>query len=206
VAISHQLSALLFTGWLSTDSWTLSLASQLFRSTQLNSWQLTRSSTDPAYNISARTTQKTPFPFYSSAVPRPLYRNGCLFIRLLHSNRSCLQSHSLAAGLYGTVYPLCTVTHKMFRLPFKERPVAGRSGLNLHLKRFGKSLSSVRLGSGPASSQDTESGSDIDNLPSSWLKNTLDNVIDTAGKFEISADSKRPAIANTRNTSSWGAE
>jgi hypothetical protein len=42
---------------------------------------------------------------YSSTIPRPLHRNGCLFIRLLHSNR-CTRStvlthsvtHSLAHG------------------------------------------------------------------------------------------------------------
>jgi hypothetical protein len=40
---------------------------------------------------------------YTTTIPRPLHRNSCLFIRLLHSNGRCLQSHRLTMGLYATI-------------------------------------------------------------------------------------------------------
>jgi hypothetical protein len=46
--------------------------------------------------------RKHRFHCYSPTVPRPLHRNGCLLICLLHSN-GCLQNHCLAMGLYATI-------------------------------------------------------------------------------------------------------
>jgi hypothetical protein len=47
--------------------------------------------------------RKHRFHCYSPTVPRPLHRNRCLFIRLLHCSGCCLQSHRVATGLYATV-------------------------------------------------------------------------------------------------------
>jgi hypothetical protein len=66
------------------------------------------------YNSSARTTLNTPFAYYWARVrfrgnvfTEPLFRNGRLFIRLLHSNdctRCLFPSLCLATSLYATVY------------------------------------------------------------------------------------------------------
>jgi hypothetical protein len=105
VAISNQPPSLLSPGWLPTSNWTVSLTNQLLHVTLLN-WTV-----DNLYYGTPLTLLITfrhephrehCFICYSPIVPRPLYRNGCLFICLLHSNGCCLQSHRLAMGLYVT--------------------------------------------------------------------------------------------------------
>jgi hypothetical protein len=72
--------------------------------TQLNCWQLpptTNSLLDTVLRIPSRhgPYRKHRFYCFSSTIPRPLHRNGCLFIR----NGCCLQSNCLATDLYATV-------------------------------------------------------------------------------------------------------
>jgi hypothetical protein len=76
--------------------------------TQLNCWQLQPTSNPLPQTVLPITSRYRPhrkrrFHCYSPAIPRPLHRNRCLFIRLLHSNGCCLHIHHLATGLYATI-------------------------------------------------------------------------------------------------------
>jgi hypothetical protein len=100
-AISHQPPSLLFTGWLPAVNWTLSLIQLLHSTEPLATYYFGTLMTILITSQSTPCRKKNSFHCYSSTTPRPLCRNGCLFVRLLHSN-SCffLQSHRLATGLY----------------------------------------------------------------------------------------------------------
>jgi hypothetical protein len=93
-AISHQPPSLVFTGWLPTGNWQLNppthqpATSCLF--TQLNCWQLSPTTNSLLQSALLITSRHEPHRKHRSIVSlvsvESLLRNGCLFIRLLHSN------------------------------------------------------------------------------------------------------------------------